>query len=331
MGIMSLTEIMDSSLEILKKYIKTIVIFNLAYGAISFCVILGVVIIGSILIAITIGLKLSVVIIAIVFSILGIGVFAFMISFKIGLIKISSQEFLYERIYASQAIGASFKKTLRVLEVLVMETLLFLPVIAIFSGLGYWTYSNFKQSLIFSGMYDKSEIGLIIISIVLVLLAILSFLAYITIFCFSFQVLSIEDKGAFAALNRSFNLVEGNFFKILGCTILFSLSIYAITSSLQSFIGIVASLIYMILKFLNVTQDFLTYVTKVYSYAQWPINILSWLVISPLGTIMITHLYFNQRFKKDGYDIVLNLSKIQKDEEKEQLSEGTQYNHSIEP
>ncbi|MBW9173226.1 hypothetical protein K2F43_18685 [Clostridium estertheticum] len=329
MGIMGLTEIMDRSLEILKKYIKTIVIFNLAYGAISFCMILGFVIVGSILTAIIIGLKLSVVIIPIAFSIFGIGIFAFIISFKIGLIKISSQEFLQEKIYASQAIGDSFRKTLRVLGVLVMETLLFIPVIAIFAGIGYWTYISFKQSMIFSGMYDKSELGLIIISIVIALLAIFSFFSYITIFCFSFQVLAIEDKGVFASLKRSFNLVKGDFFKILGCSILFSLSIYAITSSLQSFIGIVASLIYMILKFLNVTQDFLAYMTLVYTYAQWPINILSWLVISPVGTIMITHLYYNQRFKKDGFDIVLELNKIQKDNEKEQLSECTQYNHSI--
>jgi len=38
---------------------------------------------------------------------------------------------------------------------------------------------------------------------------------------------------------------------------------------------------------------------------------------------MITHLYYNQRFKKEGYDIVLKLNKLQKVEKKEQLSEGT--------
>jgi len=333
MGIMSLTEIMDRSIEILKKYIKTIVTFNLAYGIISFCIIIVAIILGSIITAITMGLKLngvlSTLIIGIVFSIFGLGITAYIISIKIGLIKISSQDFLSERIYASQAIGASAKKFFNVLGVLIMEILLFLPVVAVFAIIGYLIYNSAQQSMLFLGMYDKSEISLIILTGVVSLLGVLSILAYITIFTFSFHALAIENKGVFAALKRSYTLVKGDYFKILGCTILFGLTIYAITVSLQSFMGILASIIYMVLKFFNVSENFSTYLTMAYSFLQWPLSILSWLVISPLEIIMITNLYYNQRFKKEGYDILLKLNKIQKDEEKEQLSEGTQYDNSI--
>jgi hypothetical protein len=140
---------------------------------------------------------------------------------------------------------------------------------------------------------------------------------------------AIENKGVFGALKRSYMLVKGNYFKILGCTILVNLTIYTIIYSLQSFLGMAFSILYILLKFLSIHQDLLTYATMMYSISSWPISILSWLVISPLGTIMITHLYYSQRFKKEGYDIALKLKKIQRDEEKVRLSEGTQYNNSI--
>jgi hypothetical protein len=329
MGIMSLAEIMDSSIEILKKYIKTIITFNLAYGALSLAGIFGFIIVGSMLTIIAVALKLSAVVIGIIFSILGVGIFALIMCFRIGLIKISSQEFLEERIYASQAIGASFKKIFKVLGVLILEVLIFLPVVAIFALIAYLAYGRLQQSMVFYGIYDKSEIGLIILIIVVLLLGILSILAYVTIFSFSFHVMTIENKGVFASLKRSYTLVKGDYFKILGCTIIFSLTISAITYSLQSFVGIVASIIFAILKFLNIQQSILNLATMVYSISQWPISILSWLIISPLGTIMITYLYYNQRFKKEGYDITLKLNKMQKAKAKEKLREAAQYNDSI--
>lgn len=329
MGTMSLTEIMDKSIETLRKYIKTIVTFNLAYGALCFIGILGVIIVGSILIAIALGLNLNPIAFGIFSLILGIGIFTFVMSFKIGLIKISSQEFSEDRIYASQAIGTSFKNLFVVLGVLLMEIILFLPIFGIFAAIGYLFYNRVPQPLLWFGMYDNYEISTIILMIIFILLLILSVLAYITIFSFSFHAVALENKGVFAALKRSYDLVKGDYFKILGCIILFNLTIYAIVYSLQSFLGILASIVYIILKFLNIEQEFISFATMAYNYSSWPISVLSWLVISPIGTIMLTYLYYNQRFKKEGYDITLRLNKIQKREEKEQLCESTQYNNSI--
>lgn len=329
MGIMSLTEIMDRSIEILKKYMKTIVTFNLAYGALCFIGLIGVIVVGGILVGIAIGLKLNAIIIGIFSLILGICIFASIMSFKIGLIKISSQEFLEERIYASEAIGVCFKKAFKVLGVVITEILLFLPVFGIFTAIGYVFYNKFQQPLLSFEIYTKSELSTIIQMILLVLLAILSILAYITIFSFSLHAVAIEDKGVFAALKRSYNLVNGDYFKILGCTILFNLTIYAIVYSLQSFLGLIAGIIYMIMKFLNAGQDFVGFATMAYNFSSGPISILSWLVISPIGTIMLTYLYYNQRIKNEGYDMVLKLRKLQKHEEKENLCESTQYNDSI--
>ncbi len=329
MGTMNLTEIMDKSIETLKKYIKTIVTFNLAYGALCFIGIIAALIVGGILFAIALGLNLSPVILGIFSFLLGICIVAFIMTFKIGLIKISSQEFLEDRIYASQAVGASFKKVFVILGVVLMEMVLFLPVFGVFVAVGYVFYNSLMQPLLWVGTYGNFGIGTIILFIIFVLLLSISVLAYITIFSFSFHAVALENKGVIAALKRSYNLVKQDYFKILGCIILFNLTIYAIVYSLQSFFGILASMVFMILKFLNIQQDFISFATMAYNYSSWPISVLSWLVISPIGTIMLTYLYYNQRFKKEGYDITLRLNKIQKREEKEQLCESTQYNNSI--
>jgi hypothetical protein len=74
------------------------------------------------------------------------------------------------------------------------------------------------------------------------------------------------------------------------------------------------------MKLLNIKQNYTTFTTLIIVYLRWPVTLLSWLVISPLGTIMLTLLYFNQRFKKEGYDMVLRLREIQKTDERKQLS-----------
>lgn len=329
MGIMSLSEIMDASVEILKKHIKTIVTFNLAYGALCFMGIIAFIIVGAILTTLALISSSNGVVVGILLFILGIMIFTFIMCFKIGLIKISSQDVIQEKILASQAIGASFKKIFIVLGVIVMEIILYLPVAGVFAGIGYLFYNQFQTELLFSGIYDKNEIGSIIIIFVGILLIILSYLAYVTIFSFSFHAVAIENKGVFAALKRSYNLVRGDFFKILGCTILFTLTISTILYSLQSFLGIVMGIIYALLKLLNIEKDLLEFATIMYNYSSWPISALSFLVITPIGTIMTTYLYYNQRFKKEGYDIALKLNKLQKDEEKRQLCEVTKYNDSI--
>ena len=217
MGTMSLTQIMDRSIEVLKRYMKTIVTFNLAYGVISFIGMIGFIIGGSIFMLIAVMLKLNPLIIGIAFFILGLGIFAIIMCFKIGLIRISSQDFVEENIYTFEAIEVSFKKAFKVLGVILMEVLLFLPVGAIFSFIAYLIYDRLQYSMMFLGIYDKNELGFIILSIMFILIVVLSVTAYITIFTFSFHAVAIENKGVFAALKRSYTLVKGNFFKILGC------------------------------------------------------------------------------------------------------------------
>jgi len=321
MGVMSLAEIMDMSIEILRKYIKTILLFTLAYGVIFIGIIIISIIIGSILAAVTVGASLGPVVLGIVFSLWGFLLIAFSLASNIGMIKISSQDFLEEKVYVDNALKATFKNIFKVLGIVVLLTLLFLPVIGIFIAIVYFLYTSFQGPMIAYGAYGVNQIILIILFLITILVAIIVTVAYITLFVFSLQAVAIENIGVIKALKRSYGLVKNNYFKVFGCLILFSITIYAIRVSLDSFVAVASSIVFLVAKFLNIQQDYSIFIGKVVTNFQWPLNLLSWLVITPIGTTMITLLYFNQRFKKEGYDIVLNLKKIQKNEERKQLSE----------
>lgn len=316
MNVMNLAEIMDKSIEILKKNLKNIVLFNLAYGIITFIGVFIIAIIGIIFGAITIGLLHLVALPVVVFTIAGVLILAFSLTLKVGMINIASQEFSGEQVTSSNAIGISFKSVLKVLGITVLVILMFLPVIAAFGAVGYFMYTGMKGHLIFLRKFTIKEIGIIILPVLLMLAFIIILAIYLNLFVFSLHAMTIEKKGVISSLKRSYELVKSNFWRIFGCTLMVYLTYYAIITSLESFIGIILGLIYLLMKLFNVAIiKYTLFITSALTYLRWPINILSWLVISPVITNMITVLYFNQRFKKEGFDIELKLKKIQRDEQ----------------
>ena len=70
MGLMNLAEIMDKSIEILKKYLTTIIMFSIGYGVIMFLGLIIFTIGASIFAAIALGMIDNVVFTVIVISIL---------------------------------------------------------------------------------------------------------------------------------------------------------------------------------------------------------------------------------------------------------------------
>lgn len=321
MGVMSLREVLDRSVDILRKYIKTTLLFTFGYGAIGMVAAIILFLLGSVAAVISFAFVNNTVIFAIFISVIVLIVVAFTFSMSVGLIKISAQEFLEEKVLAHSAISAAFKSLHKVLGMLVCGFILFIPVIAIFAAIIYFIYKGFQGSLILSEVYGTKEILLIIATILVALLAFFVIMAYSTIFIFSLHAAAIENKGVIASLRRSYALVKNNFWKMFGCSILFSLTVYGIRGSLEGFLGVIAGTIFLILKALNLNQDFLTFITMTVSLANWPLTIISWVLIVPISTNMISMLYFNQRFKKEGYDLELKLREIQKNAERKQLGE----------
>lgn len=318
MGIMTLAEIMDRAIEILKKYIKTIILFTLAFGVVMFIFVFLLIIIMAVFAGVSFGIVKSAVpfIVSVVIALI-IGITISLVQ-NIGMIKISSQEFLEGEVLTDTALKASFKNIFKAGGIVLCSIGLFIPVIAVIGWAGYNLFKHLEEvlPLMSTGFISNTNIILLIISAVLfVLISIFVILCCITLIMFSFHALTLENKGVFASMKRSFNLVKHSFWKLLGCTILISLTLYGIRFSIDSFFALIGGLIYLFMKFLNIPQDLLSMVTMAATYLQFPLSIVYWLLVSPIGYIMITLLYFNERFKKEGFDLTLRLKEIGKDDE----------------
>jgi hypothetical protein len=321
MGIMSLREVMDGAVDILRKYLKTTLMLTFGYGAIGIIAAIIFTLVGSIVAAILFALLKSKILLITMISVLVILIFAFFLSINVGMIKIVNQEFSGEKVLAHNVIGDSFKSIFKVLGILICALILFIPVIAIFAGIVYLLVKGFKGSLIQLDVYRGKEILLIVFSIIVMIAAVIVIFGYMTLLSFSFHAMTIEKKGVIGSIRRSFYLVKDNFWKMFGCTLLFYFTIYAVRGSLESFCGVVAGFVFLILKALNAGQDFMAFITTVLSIVNWPISLISWLIITPISMNMVSLLYFNQRFKKEGYDLVLKVRELKKLEERKGAGE----------
>lgn len=321
MRLMNLSEIMDRSIDILRKNIKSIALFSFGYTVIE---IIGI-IIASIIIgifgAITAGIFQNVVFAAIIISLFVLFLAAFLISYSIGIIKISSKEFTKEKIYAHTAIKASFKSLFKVYAIIIIGTFALLPVLAAFGGLGYVLANSFNINNVNTDMLKGKGIVIVIIFILYVLAAIFAVLAVLNWFLFSLHTLTIENIGVINSIKRSFYLVRRDYLRVLGASILFTLTVGALRLSVDLILGTASSIIYLLLKFFSIKQEYIAFISMIFNYANWPLSIIVLMVITPINVIMLTMLYYNQRFKKEGYDLELRLREIELKNEREQVSE----------
>jgi len=228
---MNISEIMDRSIDTLKKYISTIILFTISYGAILIALSTFFIILASILMLLGFMLFKNTIFMLVTLSIFSFILFGFGFSSSIGIIKIASQEFLEMKIVTSSALGASFKNILRVLGILVIAFITFIPAIGLFCAMAYFLYKIF---ITYSKFIYGNSTGIIIYSIICIiasLVVILVVIGYIALFSFSFQVLTIEQRGIIASIKRSFTLIKHNFFKIYISIVIFSITVYLIRYS----------------------------------------------------------------------------------------------------
>lgn len=325
MGKMNLAEIMDRSVDLLRKYIKTVVMYAIGYSIFSFIIVLVIALGGILLFALTAFAPESYILPIIIFSVFGLFIFAFSMSYHIGIIRIAAQEYLGERVYAHNAIGTAFKSVFRVFGIVAAAFVLFIPLAAIFAAAAYFLYNAYGTWWSSLSFFYEGGLLTIVLIIAFVITAILAIIAYLTWYAFSLHAVTIEKKGVFSAIKRSWQLVRQHYWKIFGCILLFILTIYAVNSSFYSFLGVILGIIYLVMKFLNVQQDYFIFFTMAFSYGRWPINILSWLVISPIGSIMLSLLYFSRRSEREGFDMLLTLREIQKNDENMKAGEALDY------
>jgi hypothetical protein len=196
-------------------------------------------------------------------------------------------------------------------------------------GGGRIVYSVFESLSSSMGGYDWGVLVLVFLFILIAIAALVLVGAYFTVFAFSIQAMIIENVGPFSSIKRSWQLIRHNFWKVFGCVILFYLCVSAIRLSIDSFIGLCMSILFLVLNFFDIPMDFISFLTLAYSQLDLPLNVLSFAIISPINTIMMTMLYFNQRIKKEGFDMRVRLREIQRKNERKQASEFNMYDRPV--
>jgi hypothetical protein len=323
MDVMTLSEVFDRSIEILKKHIKTIILFTLAYGILLVIGIFLFTLIGVLLAAFSGAMMGSGYLAIFTIIILAIIIASLVLTQYIGMIKISSQEFFEEEVLTDSAVKVSFKSIFKVFRMLICLLVMFIPVGIIYYYLGKSFFGTFDTLIYSVDIFVGRGIGAIVLLVLFILSSVFVLFCYTTWISFVFHAMIIEEKGVFSSIKRSFSLVRQSFWKLFGSLLLVVFIVYALQISLGGFAALVSSVFYLITKFLNINQDVMSFFTMAAEYASFPLNIVSWLIIMPIGYIMTTMLYFNERFKKEGYDLTLRLKKLQKNQERKQVSEFT--------
>ena len=323
MTVMSLAQMLDKAIDIHRKNLKSIAIFKLIYSLVTVGIILGsaiavtiIVYLGSLAFFNTSSATLIafgitfIVILSIIFVIFVSSVVALD---SVGIMKFTRNGLEDKTILSGYVLSFVFKNILKVTGIIAAGVLLFLPIAAVWVGVGWFFYRFLSQGILLNIInfnFANSPVLGIIAVCVFTLLIICSIMWYMTIHIFSIHAVVFQNTTFFKALSESRRLVKRNFWKILGYNILFSLCVTAIYYSFSSFVVIVGGLILLILKFFNINKDTIVFLQTFWLMASWPLSVLQQFFVAPLYMLSISLLYFNQRFKKDGYDLELRLEKI---------------------
>lgn len=310
MGIMSLNEILDKSVDVLRRQMKNIVLYNLVYYFVSIAVFTIIMVIGIFVsIFASIAMENSLVLI-IVFSLLGLIFCTLRFAGNVGNIKLASTEFTNEKIGLGEALLATIKNLHRVLGIFLIQLVLFIPAILFFWGALFLLFGGAGWIYLVEETIATAGVVFFILLGILIILFIIVFFIFSTIFSLSLQSVVLEKLGIFKAIKRSLVLITSFFWRNTGTSLVIRLSIYGIQYSLSSFVMLIISALYFLLTFLKAPVTSLALLNLVSSLAGFPIQIIGALFIIPLGIIMNTLFYYNIRFKREGYDLSMKLGYI---------------------
>lgn len=114
-------------------------------------------------------------------------------------------------------------------------------------------------------------------------------------FAFFVQAVVVERRGPVDALRRSWRLVRGSYWRVLGIVLLLLLLVYILVGLPTGIAGVVINIVFPDpLRHFALRQSLSTL-----------IGYLSQIVVLPLQLIAYTLLYYDLRVRKEGYDIEL--------------------------
>jgi hypothetical protein len=114
-------------------------------------------------------------------------------------------------------------------------------------------------------------------------------------FAFFVQAVVVEGRGPVDALRRSWRLVRGSYWRVLGIMLLLLLLLYILVGVPTGIAGVAISIIFPDpVRHFALRQSLSTL-----------IGYISQIVVLPLQLVAYTLLYYDLRVRKEGYDIEL--------------------------
>lgn len=114
-------------------------------------------------------------------------------------------------------------------------------------------------------------------------------------FLFFTQAAVVENQGAVGALRRSWQLVRGSYWRVLGITLLIGLLSYILATLPAGIFGFLLQLI-----FADPINDF-----AIRQSLSVTVTSIAQMLVLPLQFIAFTLLYYDLRVRKEGYDLQL--------------------------
>ncbi|PAB59671.1 glycerophosphoryl diester phosphodiesterase membrane domain-containing protein [Anaeromicrobium sediminis] len=323
--IMEKTEVIDKSFSIHKKNLITLAIFVVAYGliylvaAILGALIGGVSVIGLIGSGIEnpssaveiLGKSAGGILIILVLGSLFLGI---TLARNAGIINIASNAFLGKNVSVEEAFLVSFKSIPRLIGVTIAGIIWFIPFLVGIGVVGF-IYGKSANSIYMSNLINTgpaSMVGIVISTIIFVAIIMLIIYTYITLHRFAIHTAILEDLSFFKALKKSRQLVKGEFWKIFGILMAFYIIVGGIKFSIYALMGEISLIGGLITKFTSGSEEMLANSLMASSLSRIPVNLFTSVFVAPVADILVTILYYNQRFKKDGYDLKLTLENIKR-------------------
>ena len=185
----------------------------------------------------------------------------------------------------------------RIFGALIAQAIASLPFVGLVV-LGAW--SGFAGFM----MYNAPWI-LVLLSLILVV----AFLVYLNVFSLAVAVAVFERKTFFNALGRSWQLIRGEFWKVAGTRLIWTLVVIVIGMSLSGGLALVNVLVTLLVTTLDLGMAGIMIAT-ITSMIVGLLSIATAFLVAPLSGVFYTTLYFNQRIKKEGFDIEVRLERL---------------------
>ena len=304
---MNNSEVLDRVFEVYKRSFAKQLLYSLVVGAIASAGGVLLLVFGSVLAFAVFTIETSFIVsIAIIVGVALIFFMAWTSATNAGFILLSKPAFYGKKVELPMKQLAH--TIFRLASAIIAQALISVPFVIVFAVLFYFLFDTVLVSSILDTFVLNHAFQVAgAFGTVLIIGLVIGFL-YIIYSNFFFLVVSVavfEKKIFFGSLGRAYELIKGDFWQILGLRTIWYLIITIISTSAAQ----------MMLAFTTLAELFAANTSLVFIAMVMTIvfNILAFgisFLIAPLSGIMPAVIYFNQRIKKEGMGIEIQIERL---------------------